>query len=231
MQEKSIPPHLYKGPSMNPTLRVPDVLQIVPYKDKRDIRRGDVIVFVLPGRNTSVTHRVTAIGPQGIKTRGDNFNQDDLWTLQPDMVLGRVVNAHTVTKKRPIYGGLMGQMVAKRVGIWRVLAKRVSYVLSLIYQSLAECSIFRKLLPVWLRPQITTFKGQSGTEYRIDLRGYTIGRLSPGMVNWQVRRPFRLFIDEELLNLKDLKAGLKGDIMRHNSFNSNFLLEQFKSRG
>jgi hypothetical protein len=46
---------------MNPALRSPDVLQIVPYSDDRKIQRGDVIVFVPPGRSISVTHRVPGV--------------------------------------------------------------------------------------------------------------------------------------------------------------------------
>ena len=45
------------GSSMNPTLKPHDILQVVPYIGRK-IRGGDVIVFLPPGSNRKVTHRV-----------------------------------------------------------------------------------------------------------------------------------------------------------------------------
>lgn len=87
---------------MNPTPWSPDVLQIVPYSDDRKIQRGDVIVFVPPGRYTSVTHRGTGVDASGIRTRGDNNSLHDDWHLTPEMILGRVVYAHRVNVCRKI---------------------------------------------------------------------------------------------------------------------------------
>jgi len=61
----------YVGPSMNPLLMGGDGLHIVPYKG-RPIRPGDVIVFIRPGGETKVVHRVVSVDSRGIKTRGDN---------------------------------------------------------------------------------------------------------------------------------------------------------------
>jgi signal peptidase I len=51
---------IYTGPSMNPTLRAGDGLQIEPYEGKK-IRAGDVIVFVSPENGHKVTHRVISV--------------------------------------------------------------------------------------------------------------------------------------------------------------------------
>lgn len=62
--------------------------RIVPVSD---LRVGDVITYERPvtadgpvDGPTMVTHRVVAIGPEGIRTRGDAEQAVDPWVLQPD---------------------------------------------------------------------------------------------------------------------------------------------------
>jgi len=65
---------------MNPTLKAPDLLQVVPYQGK-EIHRGDVIVFRPPGSKGMVVHRVISVDAQGVRTRGDKNSELDLWIL------------------------------------------------------------------------------------------------------------------------------------------------------
>lgn len=201
MRQGLIPPHLYKGPSMNPTLRSPDILQIVPYSDDRKIQRGDVIVFVPPGRSLSATHRVTTVDASGIRTRGDNNSLHDDWHLTPEMVLGRVVYAHRAKGKRRIYGGLPGRIIGNSLLAARYLDLKISFLLRPIYHYLAGASLFRAILPERLRPCVKTNKRSFGDEYLLLMGKFTIGYRIPGCDNWRIRRPFRLFVDESLLNL------------------------------
>ena len=78
----------YTGPSMNPTLREPELMEVVPY-GKRAVRCGDVILFRSPGGGQSVVHRVTRVTPDGIRTRGDNNRSEDAYSLQPAHIIGR----------------------------------------------------------------------------------------------------------------------------------------------
>ena len=209
MRQGSIPPHLYKGPSMNPTLRYPDILQIVPYSDGRKIQRGDVIVFVPPGRSISVTHRVTAVDARGIRTRGDNNSLHDDWTLTPEMVLGRVIYAHRAKGKRHIYGGVSGRIIGAGLLAMRYVNAKVSYLLHPIYHYLAGTSLFRAMLPERLRPRIKILKRSFGDECLLLMGRLTIGHRVPGVDNWHIRRPFRLFVDEPMLNSGAAKAQTK----------------------
>jgi signal peptidase I len=83
---------VYTGPSMNPTLRQPDLLIVVPYAD-RPVRPGDVIYCRSPEDGREVVHRVVCVVPDGIRTRGDNNPIDDPYLLQVADVAGRVVAA------------------------------------------------------------------------------------------------------------------------------------------
>lgn len=205
MKQGSIPPHLYKGPSMNPTLRSPDVLQIVPYTDDRKIQRGDVIVFVPPGKSISVTHRVTSVDATGIRTRGDNNSLYDDWTLTPEMVLGRVIYAHRAKGKRRIHGGLPGRIIGAGLLANRYVNEKASRLLHPLYHYLAGTSLFRAILPERLRPHIKIIRRSSGDECLLLMGKYTIGHRMPGVDSWRIRRPFRLFVDESMLNSWDGK--------------------------
>jgi hypothetical protein len=61
----------YVGPSMNPTLQEPEVMEIMPYCN-RPMHAGDVIFFLPPEGDQPVVHRVVRVTPAGISTRGDN---------------------------------------------------------------------------------------------------------------------------------------------------------------
>lgn len=66
--------------------------RVVPVSD---LRVGDVITYRPPAaadEDGMVTHRIVALGPEGITTRGDAMPADDPWTLSPDsQTMPRVV--------------------------------------------------------------------------------------------------------------------------------------------
>ncbi len=77
--------------SMYPYYNVGDVLVVVgvPYGE---IRRGDVVVYRLPGRSVPIVHRVIAKTPRGVVTKGDNNPLPDPWSpVPPKYISGKVV--------------------------------------------------------------------------------------------------------------------------------------------
>jgi hypothetical protein len=188
----------YIGPSMNPTLKSGDRLCITPY-DGQKIRRGDVVVFVPPGGDSKIIHRVVSIHSQRIKTRGDNNNELDHWVLKPDQILGRVVATQRNNRRRRIFGGPLGRLFALTVRVIRAIDLPVSYLLRPAYSELAKVSIFTRLLPVQMRPRVVSFEQAAGQELQLLMGRRVVGRWLPGMTRWYIRRPFRLFVDEESL--------------------------------
>ncbi len=77
---------------------------------------------------------------------------------------------------------------------------KVSCLLHPIYHHLAGMSLFRAMVPDRLRPCIKTLKRSFGEEYLLLMGRFTIGHRVPGVGSWHIRRPFRLFVDESLLN-------------------------------
>ncbi len=61
-ESTNIEPMNYFGPSMIPSLRPGDELEIVAY-DQQQIRKGDVIVFIPPGGDAKIVHRVVSVVP------------------------------------------------------------------------------------------------------------------------------------------------------------------------
>lgn len=143
---------------------------------------------------------MTAVDARDIRTRGDNNSLHDDWILTPEIVLGRVVYAHQAKGKRRIHDGLSGRIIGARLLALRYLDSKVSFLLRPIYHFLAGTSLFRAILPDRLRPRIKIMKRSFGDECLLLMGKYTIGHRVPGVDSWLIRRPFRLFVDESLLN-------------------------------
>jgi signal peptidase len=99
--------------SMNPTLWEKDLLEVVPYRQKEDIRIGDVIVFESPVDGTILAHRIIAIHEEGICTKGDNNRLRDPWLLSPEAIFGKVVAVSRNKEHHEVLGGRAGLLKAR----------------------------------------------------------------------------------------------------------------------
>jgi len=198
MEQKELKSMNYIGSSMNPTLKPGDRLDTVPY-DRQKIRRGDVIVFISPLDESKAVHRVVSVDSKGIKTRGDNCNRIDPYVLSPDKIVGRVISVHRKNKQRRIFGGYLGRVFAGTARALIALDLGASFLLRPFYDRLARSGILRCWKPVWLEPRVISFRHSGGTELQLLMGRWVIGRRLPGMARWNIRRPFRLFVDEDSL--------------------------------
>ena len=106
----------YAGPSMNPTLKAGDGINVIPYGNRKFFI-GDVVVFPRPEGNDNVVHRVVAVDSQGIRTRGDNNLNMDPWVLLPDDIIGRVVSAKRKNRNVTIHGRIRGSIIASALRV------------------------------------------------------------------------------------------------------------------
>jgi hypothetical protein len=188
----------YTGPSMNPILKAGDILEIASYKGQ-EIRPGDVIVFIPPGGDSKVIHRVAVMDSQGIRTRGDNCTDVDPWILNPEHVLGRVLCARRRNKRLRVFGGIVGRLFATVIRGIHSIDSSVSKFLRPSYKRLAGAGLCRHLLPRSMEPRVISFNRRAGTELQLVIGQRVIGRWPPGESGWHIRRPFRLFVDEDSL--------------------------------
>ncbi|RPJ55627.1 MAG: S26 family signal peptidase [Acidobacteria bacterium] len=188
----------YFGPSMNPTLREPEMMEIMPY-DSRPFRVGDVAFFLAPKADQPVVHRIVRVTPAGISTLGDNNTREDTFLLQPKDIKGQVVAAWRGQKRRKIAGGLQGRLTSRWLRWRRVPDRGVSHLLHPLYDALSHRGLIARLLPAPLRPRVVVFQTQGQDQFRLLLGQHIIGRYDDRKRQWQIQRPFRLFVDERVL--------------------------------
>ncbi len=185
----------YRGPSMYPTLQPTDVLHVRAYEG-REIRRGDVIVFACPGSSAAVAHRVVTLDPRGLGTMGDNNDAADTCFVTARDVKGQVEYAQRGRKLRRIYGGRLGRFTGAAMRLRKACHSRFRALGSPVYHWLAQSGVLRKCSPGLLRPKVVRFDRQGATELQLCLGKRSIGRLPPDRDRWQIRYPYRLFVDE-----------------------------------
>jgi hypothetical protein len=188
----------YVGPSMNPTLREPEIMEIMPY-DSRPLRVGDVVFFLSREADQPVVHRIIRVTPVGISTLGDNNTQEDTLLLQPKNIKGRVVAAWRGQKRRKIAGGYQGRLTSCWLRRRRVLDRGVSPLLHPLYQALSHWKLIAWALPASFRPRIVVFHARGRDQFQLLLGQRIIGRYDDQRHQWRIQRPFQLFVDGRVL--------------------------------
>jgi hypothetical protein len=188
----------YIGSSMNPTLKPGVRLNVRAYHGQ-EVRRGDVIVFIPPGGDSKIVHRVTSVNSDGIRTRGDNRNHEDDWVLGRENIVGRVVSAQRGNRRFRVLGGLLGHSLSVAIRANKSIDSNLTALLRPFYQRLARAGVFSRWLPSGMRPRVISFNREAGTELQLVMGRRVIGRRLEGKSGWNIRRPFRLFVDEASL--------------------------------
>jgi signal peptidase I len=188
---------------MNPILRTGDLLGVVSYNGRK-VHRGDVIVFLPQDSDYNVVHRVISVDSNEIRTRGDNNSDVDSWISHYDDIIGRVIYAQRRNRWRRIYGGLAGRLSAFAVRFFHTTKLYILSLLKPIYHYLVQSGIMIKYIPVWKKTRIISFNRPGGTELQLLMGQRVIGRRLPGMMQWQIKPLFRLFVDEASLPSKTL---------------------------
>jgi hypothetical protein len=188
----------YQGPSMYPTLREPDLMEVVGYKD-RAIRAGDVVLFRQRATGRQVVHRVVAVTRDGLRTRGDNNSLEDCPRVAFDHVVGQVVGAWRGARHRRIAGGVFGGLY----GVWagrvhrgdRWLADRFRW----LYRALSYRGWLVRMLPASWRPTVVWFRVDEVRLPRVIWRGRDIAHYERKWQRWHIERPYRFLINEREL--------------------------------
>ena len=186
------------GSSMNPTLCDPEIMEILPY-DNRSVHVGDVVFFLPPETDQPVVHRIIRVTHAGIFTRGDNNAQEDILLLQSKDIKGQVVAAWRGQKRRTIAGGVQGHLISRWLYWRRILDPGLSQLLHPFYHALSHMQLIAWLLPAPFRPRVVVFHTRGQDQFQLLFKQHIIGRYDERRHQWQIQRPFRLFVDGKLL--------------------------------
>lgn len=186
------------GPSMVPTLRAGDGLQIESY-GRETPSVGDVVIFLHPEAGYHVVHRVVAKERGKIRTRGDNNSMVDPWFLDSHDILGKVVGRHRGRTWRPVRGGRAGDIRAFGLRVQKRCSGRMKRIFSPLYHLLLRSGVARRMAGRQASLRVVRFDKPHGPEFRLFLGNRDVGRYSTSLGRWEIRRPFRLFVNEASL--------------------------------
>lgn len=196
---------IYQGESMNPTFLGADILHIKPYNGG-EIREGDVIVFFSPeDKKNFITHRIISVNNDIIRTKGDNCEESDQWVLSPQDIIGKVINIRRGDKVKQVYGGTSGVLYCYILNLYKAVKGQTFSALRPIYHSLAKRSngrCGRHICSKNFSIRLVAIKKTDGEELQLLMGKHLIGRLRPKGSRWEIKRPFRVFINTEKLPKK-----------------------------
>jgi hypothetical protein len=184
---------------MNPTLDETDLLEVVSAGDI-PLVPGDILLFRPKGWNEHVVHRAASVSDGGIRTRGDNCDGRDPWTLHAEDVTGRVVAAWRGRRRRAVAGGWRGLLTAAQARARRALRHAFLVPLRALYLACSRGAPAAFLLPARLRPKVVRFKALGEVRERLLIGRRVVGLYSEERGEWHIRRPWRLFVDCDRLS-------------------------------
>lgn len=179
---------------MNFTLKAGDGLIIVSC-DNCKIRAGDVVTYKHPTDTYDVVHRVISVSSNGILTHGDNNDKTDPYILKPEKVDGKIVAVLRGGGKIKISGGIRGLI---RFYFLRIFFN-FKNIFRPITSSFAEIFNFNYLFRLVFKPKLVTFNRPSGNEIQLLTGNFWIARKKPGEKDWEIKFPFRFFINKNKL--------------------------------
>ena len=215
----------YVGPSMNPTLHEPEILEIMPY-GSRPFCIGDVSFFLSPETNQPVVHRIIRVNHAGISTLGDNNNQEDILLLQPKSIKGQVVAAWRGQKRRKIAGGLQGLLMSHWLRWRRVIDHGISPLLHPLYQTFSRWGLIARVLPAQFRPRVVVFNILGREQLKILLGQRIIGQYDNLRHRWHIQRPYKLFVNEMMIPGQQDKDQLNWRVLTERQLATKHLLKQ-----
>ncbi len=193
----------YTGPSMNPTLREGDLLEVKAY-GYESICIGDVILF--KRESGIIVHRVVNVYENGLVTRGDNNIEKDPGLLNSKDVVGRVIAFWRGKRRKKVLRGSTGIIAAKFNITKNKIMLTIFDFLAPFYRLISSKGIF-KWVSILAKPKIVKF---GDSDLKLMFGSHEIGKYKEGS-GWFIKPPFKLIIDDtslqEVAGLDDLPLG------------------------
>lgn len=197
------------GPSMYPTLKSGDGIQVEEYANFSDIKIGDVIICPHPNQSVNVVHRVIEIHRLGVVTRGDNNNKIDPYLIDFKDIKGKVVAAKRANKTIKITGGLMGYLIHK-IMVLRCYFFHSAFIKLLCYLSrkLEKSGILNFIHPIF-KTEIVYVKRYNVNEIILLANKKVAGKYRSDTSTWKIEFPYKYFINKNKLTIPKFEGAHK----------------------
>lgn len=187
------------GPSMYPTLKPGDGLKLEPYKNDSEVKIGDVISYPYPGRPHDVVHRIIKLKADGVITRGDNNNKIDPYVVAYDDIIGKVTAVKRKSRFIAIIGGRIGFCIHKIMLFRKYFIQYGLAPLRCLSNMLAASKLLTICHPLF-KTRVINIKRDGGKTKLLVIGKKAIGKQDDSSEKWQIRFPYKYFIDKNRLN-------------------------------
>jgi hypothetical protein len=176
------------------TFRPGDCLEVKPVAWEQ-IRAGDVVVFRGCGsgdEKNEIAHRVLAVKPGGLLTRGDANPQPDADLVKSEAVVGVVSGYERGGRLYPVQGGWRGRLAAGWLRFYQRIRQMLIRLLRPIYR------LVRKLgwVGFFWRPELTEIHLETahGPLVKYIYRRRTVAQYWRKSGYFEARKPYDLVI-------------------------------------
>ena len=188
----------YLGQSMYPSLQDGDEILWQPC-GQYPIRRGDVIVFLPPGEDRIVIHRVITASLKGFRTQGDSNVSPDPWLLSREEIIGRAVRYRRKEKDCTIRGGIRGIWCLALVRHFLRIRTSLVHVMDPVLRSAFYSGVLASWVPQRYKPRVLSISRPEGKEFILVMGERILGRRFAGSEIWNIRRRYWPLIRSEKL--------------------------------
>lgn len=184
---------------MFPTLKSGDALIIKKINSKAELQVGDIVVYTTAETMLNTVHRIIAKRSNHIITRGDNNNHPDKSPIDYNDIVGIVTAVRRNGKTIIISGGVRG-LLRQRIMLLRQYT--MPYLLCLTKLTETCITSLRLLYFVhhFMTITIIRIKRDNKTTELMQYRNRVIGKRASSNEPWQIKLPYKLFINPENLS-------------------------------
>jgi hypothetical protein len=160
-----------------------------------EVRSGDVVAFRSSNGQrgaVEIVHRVVAVRPEGLVTRGDNNRETDQRYVTEETLLGRVNHVERDGVVRDVHGGRRGLLRARllrmRLAVWR----SIKAVGRKPYRWLRASGLISR----WWQPAVhkVWVSTENGLVVKYVSAGRTVAKWWPEQKRFACRKPYDLVI-------------------------------------
>jgi len=195
----------FTGPSMFPTLKPGDGLELYTYTNPAEMSVGDVISYPHPSGAVDVVHRIIEIKRDGVITRGDNNNMIDPYTVRFDDIVGKVIAAKRRTRRIPLRGGRTGFCIHRLMLFRKYFILYGFPPLRFVSNIIAASKIFN-IFHFAFNLRLIHIKRNHQRQVILVSGNRAIGEQLPGSGEWQIRFPYKYFISKRRLEKQQAKG-------------------------